>query len=138
MRGLYSRLFLGLAILLLMVTFSTLNADVANPDSVVAMAIYRATVDTRDDWPDSMVSYNVTDRDTINAMLTGIEGDTLRDCSDFKADDDAYIYIKYSNQTRRVYHLFLRWTHFSFAGHRENCYYVEPASQELFQRHAQE
>lgn len=137
------RLFIKGALILSSFTFllmadSPLQAEVPNPATIQAMAIYKATVDTDDDWPDNQVNYNVTDPVVIANMIWGIEADTLRDCSDLQTDNNAYLYIKFTNGTRRVYHLFFRWTHFSAKGDRENCYYVAPSSQALFKAYAQQ
>lgn len=115
-----------------------LQAEVPSPDTIQAMAIYEATVDTHDDWPDNLVNYDVTDPILIAEMFSGIEADTLRDCSDLEADNNAYLYVKFDNGTRQVYHLFFRWSHFSAKGDRGNCFYVAAFSRYLFEQYAQQ
>ena len=139
MRRLFLRWELAFASLMFMLMVaSPLQAEVPSPDTIQAMGIYKATVDTDDDWPDNLVNYNVTDSVLIADIISGIEADTLRDCSRLKARNNAYLYIKFKDGTRRVYHLFLHWSHFSAAGQRGTCYYVNSSSQELFRVHAQE
>jgi hypothetical protein len=99
MKKLFPGLVVGLTFALLMLAFSTSHAEVPDPNDVAAIAIYRATVDTRDDWPDSLVNYNVTDANLIAEMLSGIEADVERDCSDLKTKNNAYLYIKFKDGT---------------------------------------
>ncbi|MBD3234823.1 MAG: hypothetical protein GF315_13945 [candidate division Zixibacteria bacterium] len=117
---------------------SNASAEVPDPDTIQAVAVYEASVNTSDELPDSLVNYNVVSPSTIADMFNGIEADTLRDCSGLDAKNNAYIYAKFDNGERQVYHLFLRWSHFSLKGVRGNCYYVSPDAQTLFKDNAQQ
>ncbi|MCK4235947.1 MAG: hypothetical protein KAX38_02435 [Candidatus Krumholzibacteria bacterium] len=137
MKGLFRKPAIFI-VLTFLIGFSTSSAQVPDPADVMEMAIYRASVNTSYEWPEGMVNFDITDPDTINALLTGIESDTLRNCKLIKADNDAYIYIKFQDGTVSVYHLFFLWSHFAAMQDREHCYYVYSENRERYRRYAQE
>ncbi|MBN1163519.1 MAG: hypothetical protein JXB45_02995 [Candidatus Krumholzibacteriota bacterium] len=137
MKNRYLKLALAVSFLLCLVV-SVSRAQVPDPDSIQTVAIYRATVNTSGDWDDIDVNYDITDPDTIRSLFNEIESDTLRDCSGWKTKNSAYVYVKFLDGSRIVYHLFLDWSHFSVFRERENCYYVIPGNRARFRRHAQE
>ncbi len=112
-------------------------AQVPNAADINVMAVYKASVGVTDSIPDNLVNYNITSPATIAAMIGGIENDTLRDCVGYDAKNNAYLYVKFINGTRKVYHLYLNWMHFSKMDDRDHCYYITPASQALFKSNAQ-
>jgi hypothetical protein len=116
---------------------SALRAQVPDPDTIQAVAVYEVTETSTDTLPDSLVNYNVTDPAVIDGMFSGIEADTVRDCLHLQAKNNAHVYVKFDSGAYRVYHLFLRWSHFSAKGERGFCYYVAQASRDLFLAYAQ-
>lgn len=119
------------------VGINNLRAQVPIPAAVNSMAVYKASVGVTDSIPDGLVNYNITSPVLISSMLTGIESDTLRDCSVYDAKNTGYLYVKFTNGNRKVYNLFINWTHFSGKGDRLNCYYITPPAQVLFKANAQ-
>jgi hypothetical protein len=132
-----ARAILFALLIMVVAPASTLRAQVPDPDTIQAVAVYQATPATTDTLPDSLVNYNVTDPVVIDGMFSGIEADTVRDCSHLQADNSAYVYVKFDSGAYRVYHLFLRWSHFSARGERAFCYYVAQASRDLFLAYSQ-
>ena len=112
-------------------------AQVPDPNDILEMAIYFADTSSTDDLPDSLVNYDITDSGLIASMFGGIEADTLRDCSDLEADTDAFVYVRFNDLTRKVYHLILEWSHFHEKGDEGNCHWVNPVSRSLFEANAQ-
>lgn len=113
------------------------SAQVPNPADITSMALYKASVGVTDSIPDNLVNYNITAPAMISAMITGIESDTLRQCERYEAKNNAYLYVKFLNGSRKVYHIYLNWMHFSKKGDRANCFYINPLTQVLFRQNAQ-
>ena len=114
-----------------------LMAQVPNPAAVEKVAIYKAIVGASDNMADNLVNYNITDKALIQALFTGMESDTLRDCSRMEAKSSAFVYVKLYNGNRQVYHLFQMYSHFSKKDDRANCFYVNPPTRLLFENNAQ-
>lgn len=114
------------------------GADPAGPDpgQVLALAVYSAVTGS-DSLPDGQVSYNVTDPGVIAQILNGIEWSVPRDCGELETDNTTFMYLKYLDGTRKVYHLFLRNSHISLAGNRGTCFYVDPSSRTLIEDNTQ-
>lgn len=112
-------------------------AQVPNPAAIEKVAVYKAIQGASDDLADNMVNYNITDKALIQAMFTGMESDTLRDCSRMEATNNAYVYVKMYGGTTHIYHLFQMYGHFSRKNDRANCFYVTPPARLLFENNAQ-
>lgn len=117
--------------------FFTVQAQVPNPADIMHMAVYKASVGITDSIPDNLVNYNINSPAIINGMMTGIESDTLRECNSYDAKNNAYLYVKFQNGSRKVYHVFMNWMHFANKSDRESCFYITPSSQALFKSNAQ-
>jgi len=107
-----------------------------DPAQVLALAVYSAVTGS-DSLPDGQVSYNVTDPGVIAQILNGIEWSVPRDCGELETDNTSFMYLKYLDGTRKVYHLFLRNSHVSLAGNRGTCFYVDPSSRTLIEDNTQ-
>ncbi|MDX9905326.1 MAG: hypothetical protein RBS55_01935 [Bacteroidales bacterium] len=113
------------------------SAQIPEADRVEKLAIYKAVVGASDELPDDSVNYNINNPVTIDSMFSQIDVNVLRDCSKLEADCNGYVYVKFYDGTRQVYHLFATWTHLSMKGSRNICYFVYPAARELFKNNAQ-
>lgn len=128
-----------LPILVMCITALTVNlmAQVPNPASIEKVAVYKAIQGASDSLNDDQVNYNITDKNLINSMFTGMESDTLRDCSTMEAKTSAFVYVKLYNGNSHVYHLFQMYAYFSKKNDRANCFYVNPPTRVLFENNAQ-
>jgi hypothetical protein len=125
-------------LLFLFLAPSSGQAQIPDPDTIQAVAVYRVIPGASDNLPDSLVNYNVTDSATIYDMFTGIEADTVRNCRLMEAETNGYVYAKFDSGERQVYHMYLRWSHISKKVSRRYCYYVNQSARDLFEYYAQE
>jgi hypothetical protein len=96
--------------------------------NVAALAVYVAQ-DNSNDKPDSMVIYNITLPSLIDAILSGIEFDVQRDCSDLDAKNNSFLYVKLKDGSRKVYDLFLLNSHAAIRGRRDFCFAISAEAQ---------
>lgn len=127
----------GIILLSFIAMTTYISAQVPNPAAIEKVAVYKAIQGASDELPDEQVNYNITDKSLIDSMFTGIESDTLRDCSGMEARTSAFVYVKMLNGTTQVYHLFRMYSHFSKKNDRSNCFYINPPSRTLFETNAQ-
>jgi hypothetical protein len=126
-----------LILLIFIAMTSSLTSQVPNPAAIEKVAVYKSIQGASDELPDGQVNFNITDKGLIASMFTGIESDTLRDCSLMEAKNSAFVYVKMYNGTTQVYHLFRMYSHFSKKDDRANCFYVTPPARSLFETNAQ-
>lgn len=127
---------LGFGILLVLLLSPWAIAAGPDPTTVEALAIYDAKTGS-DSLPDSQVNYNVIDPGLISQILGGIEWSVARDCFDMETINVTYMYMRYLDGTRKVYHLFLHDSHISLKDNRGTCFYVDPATRTLIEDNTQ-
>jgi len=110
---------------------------VGPPTPILTMAIYEATADTSDELPPDQVNFDITDPALIGPLITSIDFSEDLDCSRIKAKNNAYVYIKFQDNSVEVYHILMLWSHFCEKDLRDICFYISESGQELFQQYAQ-
>ena len=103
-----------------------------DPLNVKAIAIYgKASGFGKDVQPDSLL-FTVTDSSLISSLISSIESAVDRDCSGLGAQLNAWVFIKYNDDTIEVWELFDMWSHISKVGLWGTCYYVSQEGRTLF------
>ncbi len=124
-------LYVTMSFFMSLLTMETANAAELGSGTVEKLAIYEANVNTSDELPDDEVVYNVIDPDTINSILAGIELSVERNCLELEAANTSYMYVKFKDGTRKVYHLFLLDSHLALKDQRHTCFFIEESSRSL-------
>lgn len=106
------------------------NASELSIDTIDALAIYDANLNTSDNLPENEVIYNVIEFNIINSIIEGIDP-TERDCAGMQAKNTTYLYIKFKDGTREVYHLFLLDSHLAIKNQRHTCFFIEKSARSL-------
>jgi len=104
---------------------------------IEALALYVADVDTRDDWPDALVNYNVASSGVIDALMSDIDFDVQRDCTGLDSKNTTYMYVKFRDGTRAVYDFFLVDSHTALNDRRAFCFAVGTSAQSIIAGNAQ-
>jgi len=102
------------------------------PQNVNRLAVYGVGSDFGRSLAPNQLVFNVTGAFEIATTFSSIEFSVRRDCSDFGARTNAWVYVEFQDGSVEVYELFGMWTHFSRVGQRGSCYYVGLPGQELF------
>jgi len=129
----YSLLFICFSL-----CFST-NSDalMINATNIKEIAIYGSSSGFGKSLYPATLVFNVTNSSTISSMISSIEFSTERDCSTLGAASNAYVYIKYSDNTIELYELFGMYSHISKVGVRGSCYYISASGQTSFESNTQ-
>ena len=105
--------------------------------NVQGIAIYGQSSNFGEGLKPNQLIFNVTNSSTISSMISSIEFSEERDCSTLGARTNAYVYIKFNDNSIEVYDLFGMYSHLSKVGLRGSCHYVSEQGQSLFENNAQ-
>lgn len=134
---LISRLCFVLFLGLFLCQSGSVHGFTIDPQNIQAIAIYGKVSGFGKGLQPNQIAFKVADPSVIGSMISSIEFSVERDCSTLGARTNAYIYIKFSDNSVEVYDLFNMWSHISKMGLRGSCYFVSEEGQTLFQTNAQ-
>ena len=101
------------------------------------MAIYRSTEEFHGDIPDSEIRFHVTDRDTIQRLLSSIDFTSPRNGSLLGSITNLFVYLKAKDGTAGAYEIYLAGYYFAHRDKRERSYPIFGDGRALFARLAQ-
>ena len=113
------------------------NGLMIDPKNVQEIAIYGQASGFGEGLKPNQLIFNVTDSSTVSSMIASIEFSEERNCSTLGARTNAYVYIKFNDNSIEVYDLFGMYSHLSKVGLRGSCHYVSEQGQSLFENNAQ-
>ncbi len=120
---------------------TVIPTDVADPvtlpDHVTDLAIYEANDRTRGTLRESETTYNLTDPGAIADLISGIDFGEALDCADMETKNSAYLYVKFKDNKRKVYTLFLLNSHISLNNDRSTCFFVGPVARTIIESNSQ-
>lgn len=126
-------------IVMCLVQLSTEKAIAMNisASNVQAIAVYGKSSNFGIGLTPAQLQYNITAPADISFLLSTIEFSTVRDCIGLPSQTNAYVYIKYKDDSIETYDLLGTWDHISKVGLRGICFFVSPSGQALFENYAQ-
>ena len=110
---------------------------VINPENIQAAAIYGSESNYGIGLQGNQINFNITSQEMINALVLSVDFADALDCSDLGSAIDAYLYLKFKDNSIEVYNLFDGWSHLCKVGFYGECFFISEPGQPLFEAHVQ-
>jgi hypothetical protein len=113
------------------------SAQTIKSSDVQAIAIYKSVAEGYGSLAPGSVNFNVTQPTLIDSLISAIDFSVPRDASDLLSLPNAYVYVKFKDNSVGVYELFDVWAHMCKRRNPGRSYYISQNGRKLFEAHAQ-
>jgi len=114
-----------------------LFAQTIEPSNIQAMAIYKISSEANEVLSPNQINFNIISSLVIESLISSIDFSTPRDGSDLLSLPNAFVYIRFKDNSISVFELFDVWEHCCKHGHPGRCYRVSQDGSKLFEAYAQ-
>lgn len=114
-----------------------LAAQTIKSSNVKEIAVYKLNSDENQVLLPANINFNIKLPSVVDSLISSIDFSTPLDGSDLLTLTNAYVYIKFIDNSVCVFELSDLWRHIYKRGHPGRCYHISQNVAKLFEAHAQ-